>query len=178
MECLASACRSTGFELHIADRLVEALEESPMLVVVDPSSADEEELRRFTAAAAEAGSRVMLLDAIDGESPAWEPELVDAPAHWSEESLRCILLNLRRSALGVKSRKRWYDRRMVRLAHILDRLDIERSISVDEIARAVGVSRRTVLRDLEILRSLGVWMDYDRKMGTYRVRDGWSPDLI
>jgi len=84
----------------------------------------------------------------------------------------------RRAVRGVRNRRRGYDRRIIRLVYILDALDLKRAISVDQIASRMDVGTRTAARDLQVLRLMGVPMDYDRASGEYTVPNGWNPDLI
>jgi len=84
----------------------------------------------------------------------------------------------RRAARGARNRPQGYDRRIVRLVYILNALDLKRAISVGQIASCMDVSTRTAARDLQVLRLMGVPMDYSRASGEYTVPNGWNPDLI
>lgn len=179
LECLSAACARVKLGLLVVDRLCEVLEQPALLALVDPSSADEDELRCLMAAAAETpGVRLMLTGPVPVELPSGTLTLVDAPERWSEEALRCILLKIRKAAWAAGSRRRGYDRRIVRLVYILNALDLKRAISVDQIASRMDVSTRTAARDLQVLRLMGVPMHYDRASGEYRVPNGWNTDLI
>ena len=50
---------------------------------------------------------------------------------------------------------------LVRLIHILDLLSNEPFLAVDDICALLGVSRRTIFRDLAVLQEAGIKFYYD-----------------
>jgi len=57
--------------------------------------------------------------------------------------------------------------RLIRLLRLLSTLQASRSITVNELATIVGVSRRTVFRDLRLLSEAGLEFSYDRDAQRY-----------
>ncbi|RME38547.1 MAG: WYL domain-containing protein [Planctomycetota bacterium] len=60
-----------------------------------------------------------------------------------------------------------HTRRIQRLLKLIQSLERHRSQSVEELADAVGVSRRTLFRDLDLLAQAGLRYTYDRESKRY-----------
>jgi predicted DNA-binding transcriptional regulator YafY len=61
---------------------------------------------------------------------------------------------------------------------IMHALQTARGYGVDDLAELVGVDRRTVFRDLELLKRSGIHFSYDRPSQRYRLaRDGSTPPV-
>ncbi|MBU0717294.1 MAG: WYL domain-containing protein, partial [Planctomycetes bacterium] len=58
-------------------------------------------------------------------------------------------------------------KRLERLLKIIQALQTGRSQATDELAKSIGVSRRTVFRDLELLREAGLPYTYDHETRRY-----------
>lgn len=59
------------------------------------------------------------------------------------------------------------NKRLERLLSLINALQSAQPRTVQELAKLIGVSRRTVFRDLELLESSGVVFQYDRGTGRY-----------
>lgn len=57
--------------------------------------------------------------------------------------------------------------RVERLLRLIQSLQAGRAVTVDELAQTVGVSRRTVFRDLDVLTRAGLSFDFDRATKRY-----------
>lgn len=57
--------------------------------------------------------------------------------------------------------------RVHRLVHLIEILQSGESCSADTLAERLGVGRRTLFRDLNVLKEAGVPYEYDRSNGTY-----------
>ena len=68
---------------------------------------------------------------------------------------------------------RHYDRRVFRLVHILRELSEKRRVRAAGLAQAFNVSLRTVERDLQLLRDLEPFIDYDASARTCTVPRDW-----
>jgi len=58
-------------------------------------------------------------------------------------------------------------KRVERLLRLIQTLQSGRAVTIDEMAVSVGVSRRTVFRDLEVLTRAGLAFDFDRASKRY-----------
>jgi predicted DNA-binding transcriptional regulator YafY len=59
--------------------------------------------------------------------------------------------------------------RVSRIIQILTTLQAGHSYSVDDLAKIVGVSRRTVFRDLKELQAIGVPYHFNTRTGGYGI---------
>ena len=64
---------------------------------------------------------------------------------------------------------------LVRLLHLIRLLQSEKPYRPDDLARELQVSRRTLFRDLAVLRSAQVSFSFSRDTGSYEAR---SPSLF
>lgn len=68
--------------------------------------------------------------------------------------------------------------RLVRLLKLAIVLRAGRSCTVAELSIRMGVSRRTTLRDLAILRRVGILAEFDRETRSYRLEQGELIDSL
>ncbi len=59
--------------------------------------------------------------------------------------------------------------RLERLAKLLETVQLERSLTAEELARQLDVSRRTLFRDIRALAIVGVPIVYDRTASAFRL---------
>lgn len=82
--------------------------------------------------------------------------------------LKLTILNRRTSIAKRKKNKRSYDKRIFRLFSILKKLQFKNScITVDELCEEFNVSRRTIERDIELLRYAGEYIEFDKLKKSY-----------
>ena len=60
--------------------------------------------------------------------------------------------------------------RVRRILKLLTALHSGRALSVDDLAQELGVTRRTVFRDLSVMERSGVPFQFDRQQKRYRIR--------
>src|ERR1700741_4296544 len=61
------------------------------------------------------------------------------------------------------------NKRIIRIIRLLNLLQFGEGHNCSSLAKACGVQRRTILRDLRTLHEAGVPVEYDRKARRYRV---------
>jgi biotin operon repressor len=84
------------------------------------------------------------------------------------KQLKLTILNRRTAIVKRIKNKRSYDKRIFRLFSILKKLQFKNSyVTIDELSEEFNVSRRTIERDIELLRYAGEYIEFDKEKKSY-----------
>jgi hypothetical protein len=168
MATLKTVCDRTGIRIWDATSLTDVIAVPNFLIVADFTTVDQDALGMVYDFMMQVGDADILLSPSPTVTPpaALKKHLVRPPDTLDAESLRFLLMRTKSAASRQVREARRYDKKLARLFFILREIRKTGFVQSKDFCEEFNVSSRTIVRDIELLITMGEPLEYDvRKKG-------------
>ena len=144
-DLLRQACGELKILLYETNCSTDLIAIPSMLSVVDPSAMEPRDLADvldWVTDLEDPQYRILFTEAVTGLSNRLSRNVIAAPACWSYDHFKFLLLKLRAAARRRAHECRTYDRKLFRLVYVLREFHSKKKVNTRELANAFNVSIR------------------------------------
>lgn len=155
------------FKIHITKEITDLYAIPNFISIVNPTLLTKEDLEGLIEDCWSQGERVILTSTIEGVKIEKGITIAE-DLFYNPEKLRLYILSAYQKGKKTEKATKPYSQKLYRLLKIIRLFEKRKYLTTEELVSEFKISRRTLLRDLDLLQAAGEIIVYDKENKAYR----------